>query len=194
RRAINLLVPDADHYIGERGGLSGTALGTAVHKAMRFVDLSRLSEGGSAETELDALVAEGILDDAERAAVGKFSKNIEAFAASELCKALVKADADGRADRERELICSIRINPERDDYKLVQGTLDAMYIDDDGKATIIDYKTDYIKYDDPDEVIKEVKRRHAEQLELYAAAVEASGIKVKSRYVWLLRKDMAIEV
>ena len=194
RRAINLLVPDADHYIGERGGLSGTALGTAVHKAMRFVDLSRLSEGGSAETELDALVAEGILDDAERAAVGKFSKNIEAFAASELCKALVKADADGRADRERELICSIRINPERDDYKLVQGTLDAMYIDDDGKATIIDYKTDYIKYDDPDEVIKEVKKRHAEQLELYAAAVEASGIKVKSRYVWLLRKDMAIEV
>ena len=106
----------------------------------------------------------------------------------------MKADADGRADRERELICSIRINPERDDYKLVQGTLDAMYIDDDGSAVIIDYKTDYIKTDDPAQVVKEVKKRHAEQLELYAAAVEASGIKVKSRYVWLLRKDMAIEV
>ena len=193
-RAINLLVPDADHYIGERGGLSGTALGTAVHKAMRFVDLARLSEGGSAEAELDALAAEGILNEAERAAVGEFSKNIEAFASSDLCRALVKADADGRADRERELICSIRINPERDDYKLVQGTLDAMYIDDDGSAVIIDYKTDYIKTDDPAEVVKEVKKRHAEQLELYAAAVEASGIKVKSRYVWLLRKDMAIEV
>lgn len=193
-RAINLLVPDADHYIGERGGLSGTALGTAVHKAMRFVDLARLSEGGSAEAELDALAAEGILNEAERAAVGEFSKNIEAFASSDLCRALVKADADGRADRERELICSIRINPERDDYKLVQGTLDAMYIDDDGSAVIIDYKTDYIKTDDPAQVVKEVKKRHAEQLELYAAAVEASGIKVKSRYVWLLRKDMAIEV
>ena len=193
-RAINLLVPDADHYIGERGGLSGTALGTAVHKAMRFVDLARLSEGGSAEAELDALAAEGILNEAERAAVGEFSMNIEAFASSDLCRALVKADADGRADRERELICSIRINPERDDYKLVQGTLDAMYIDDDGSAVIIDYKTDYIKTDDPAQVVKEVKKRHAEQLELYAAAVEASGIKVKSRYVWLLRKDMAIEV
>lgn len=194
KTAINLLVPDADHYIGERGGLSGTALGTAVHKAMRFVDLARLSEGESAESELDALVAEGILDEAERAAVGKFSKNIEAFALSDLCKALVKADAAGRADRERELICSIRINPERDDYKLVQGTLDAMYFDEDGCAVIIDYKTDCIKTDNPDEVVREVKKRHAEQLELYAAAVEASGIKVKSRYVWLLRKDMAIEV
>ena len=193
-RAINLLVPDADHYIGECGGLSGTALGTAVHKAMRFVDLTSLAEGVPAEAELDALVTEGILDEVERAAVGKFSKNIEAFAASDLCRALLKADAEGHADRERELICSIRINPGRDDYKLVQGTLDAMYIDDDGKAVIIDYKTDYIKSDDPAEVISEVKKRHAEQLELYAAAVEASGIPVKSRYVWLLRKDMAIEV
>ena len=68
------------------------------------------------------------------------------------------------------------------------------FIDDDGSAVIIDYKTDYIKTDDPAQVVKEVKKRHAEQLELYAAAVEASGIKVKSRYVWLLRKDMAIEV
>ena len=193
KTAINLLVPDADHYIGEHGGLSGTALGTAVHKAMRFVDLSRLSEGASAKTELDALVTEGILDETERVAVGKFSKNIEAFAASDLCKAFVKADAAGRADRERELICSIRINPDRNDYKLVQGTLDAMYIDDDGCAVIIDYKTDYIKTDDPDEIVKEVKKRHAEQLELYSAAVEASGIKVKSCYVWLLRKDMAVE-
>ena len=192
--AINLLVPDADHYVGERGGLSGTALGTAVHKVMRFVDLERLAGGASAEDELNDLVSEGILDETERSAVWKFSKNIESFASSDLCAELVKADAKGLMYRERELTCAIRINPERDDYKLVQGTLDAMYIDDDGKAVIIDYKTDYIKTDDKDEIIKTVKDRHAEQLELYAAAVEASGIPVKSRYVYLLRKNMAIEV
>ena len=119
---------------------------------MRFIDLPHVAEGVSVDDELDALVSEGILNENERDAVGKFSKNIGAFAASELCKALVKADADGRAERERELVCSIRINPDRDDYKLVQGTLDAMYIDDDGAAVIIDYKTDYIKTDDPDEL------------------------------------------
>ena len=192
--AINLLVPDADHYVGERGGLSGTALGTAVHKVMRFVDLERLAGGASAEDELNNLVSEGILDETERSAVWKFSKNIESFVSSDLCAELVKADAKGLMYRERELTCAIRINPERDDYKLVQGTLDAMYIDDDGKAVIIDYKTDYIRTDDKDEIIKTVKDRHAEQLELYAAAVEASGIPVKSRYVYLLRKNMAIEV
>ena len=69
-----------------------------------------------------------------------------------------------------------------------------MYIDEDGSAVIIDYKTDYIETDDSDEIIRIVKERHGAQLELYAAAVEASGIKVKSRYVWLLRKDMAVEL
>ncbi|MCR5592449.1 MAG: UvrD-helicase domain-containing protein [Saccharofermentans sp.] len=194
KTAINLLVPDTDHYVGEHGGLSGTALGTAVHKTMRFIDLAGLASGVSASSELDALVSEGILNETEREAVGKFEKNIEAFASSDLCKEFIKADEAGRADRERELICSIRINPDRDDYKLVQGTLDAMYIDDDGKAVIIDYKTDYIKSDNKDEIIKTVKDRHAEQLELYAAAVESSGIPVKARYVYLLRKNMAIEV
>ena len=193
--AINLLVPGVDNYIGEKGGLSGAALGTAVHKTMSFIDLARLSDGSVTVTdELDALVAEGILTSAERNAVSKFADNINAFVKSDLGKALAAADREDRAEREKSLVCSIRINPERDDYKLVQGTLDAMYIDDDGKAVIIDYKTDYIKSDDPAEVIAEVKKRHAEQLELYAAAVEASGIQVKSRYVWLLRKDMAIEV
>lgn len=193
--AINLLVPGVDNYIGEKGGLSGAALGTAVHKTMSFIDLAHLSDGSASVTdELDAMVDEGILTSAERSAVSKFADNINAFVRSDLCKALVAADSEGRAEREKSLICSIRINPERDDYKLVQGTLDAMYIDDDGCAVIIDYKTDYIKTDNRDEVIKEVKKRHVEQLELYAAAVEASGIKVKSRYVWLLRKNMAIEV
>lgn len=194
KTAINLLVPDTDHYLGERGGLSGTSLGTAVHKTMRFIDLAALASGTSAEDELDALVAEGILSEKERTAVGKFGKSIEAFAGSDLGAKFIKAGEDGRAERERELTCSIRINPDRDDYKLVQGTLDAMYIADDGKAVIIDYKTDYIKTDDKNEIIKIVKDRHAEQLELYAAAVESSGIPVKARYVYLLRKNMAIEV
>lgn len=194
KTAINLLVPDVDHYIGESGKLSGTALGSAVHKAMRFMDFSRLMTGVSAAEELDALADEGILSGVERESVGKFEKSIEAFVSSELCKAFVKAEAEGRAERERELICSIRINPERNDYKLVQGTLDAMYIDVDGMAVIIDYKTDYLRTDDTEQIINDVRKRHAEQLELYAAAVEASGIPVKARYVYLLRNAMAIEV
>ncbi len=193
--AINLLVPGIDNYIGEKGGLSGTALGTAVHKTMSFIDLVRLSDGSATVTdELDALVAEGILTSAERRAVSRFADNIGAFANSDLGKALANADREDRAEREKSLVCSIRINDERDDYKLVQGTLDAMFIDESGEATIIDYKTDYLKTDDKNEIVNIIKNRHGDQLELYAAAVEASGIKVKARYVYLLRKDMAIEV
>ncbi|MBP5180260.1 MAG: UvrD-helicase domain-containing protein [Clostridiales bacterium] len=194
KTAINMLVPDTEHYIGVDSGLSGAALGTAVHKTMNFIDLEKLSEDASAADELDALVDEGILSSRERDAVSRFADNIKLFASSDLGKALVSADKAGRAEFEKTLVCAIRINPERDDYKLVQGTLDAMYTDDDGKAVIIDYKTDYLKMDGEDEIVDEVKKRHAEQLELYAAAVEASGLPVKARYVYLLRKNMAIEV
>ncbi len=192
--AINMIVPDIDSYLGNESKLSGASLGTVVHKTMSFIDLDRIASSGSVSDELDALVEEGILSGSERDAVSKFADSIKVFAKSDLGRAFIEADKDGRAEREKSLICSIRINPERDDYKLVQGTLDAMYIDDDGKAVIIDYKTDYIRTDDKDEIIKTVKDRHQDQLELYAAAVEASGIQVKARYVYLLRKNMAIEV
>ena len=191
---INLLVLDADHYLGKSGSMSAASMGTFVHKTMRFINLAKLSEGASASDELDVLLEEGILSVQERNAADQFGSHIGEFARSVLGKSLVNADKNGRALREKELTCAIRITPDRDDYKLVQGTLDAMYIDEDGSAVIIDYKTDYIETDDSDEIIRIVKERHGAQLELYAAAVEASGIKVKSRYVWLLRKDMAVEL
>ena len=194
--AINLLVPGVENYIGDKGALSGAALGTAVHKAMSFIDLVRLNEDSSVSVlgELDALAEEGILSSAEHDAVAKFADHIQAFAVSALGRVLASADKKGMAEREKPLVCSLRINPDRDDYSLVQGTLDAMYLDDDGRAVIIDYKTDYIASDDRDEIVKTVRERHGAQLELYAAAVEASGIQVKSRYVYLLRKDLAVEV
>ena len=194
--AINLIVPGIDDYIGEKNGLSGAALGTAVHKTMSFIDLVRLAEDPSvsAQSELDALCEEGILTSAEREAVGKFADHIQVFVSSDIGRALATADKEGRAEREKSLVCALRINPDRDDYTLVQGTLDAMYTDTDGEAVIIDYKTDYLKTDDPAEIKKIIKERHGAQLELYAAAVEESGIKVKARYIVLLRKDMVIEV
>ncbi len=194
RVAINLTVPDAESYIGIKGSLSGASLGTAVHKTMSFIDLKSIMDGTSVKEELDLLVKDGILSADERKAVNRFADNIVLYAKTDLCRSFVKADESGKAFRERPLTCSIRIAPDRDDYTLVQGTLDAMYIDEDGKAVIIDYKTDYIKTDDTDAIVTEVKRRHSEQIELYAAAVEASGIPVKKRYVYLLRKNMAIEI
>ncbi len=186
---INFYVPDVDTYIGDKGGLSGSSLGSAVHKAMRFIDFT-----SSASDELDALEQEGILSSAERAAVGRFEKSIDIFTKSDIGQAFIKADSKGLAERERQIECAIRINPERNDYELVQGAIDAMYIDDDGEAVIIDYKTDYLNVDDKAEITDVIRKRHGAQLELYAAAVEASGIHVKGRYIYLMRKYTVIEV
>ena len=194
--AINMIVPDIESYLNDKDKISGAALGTAVHKMMSFIDLVRLSEDSSyrVKDELDALVNEGILTSRERDAVAKFEDHVRVFVDSSLGKALAAADKEGRAEREKSLVCALRINPDRSDYTLVQGTLDAMYIDESGEATIIDYKTDYLKTDDSEEIRKIIKERHGGQLELYAAAVMESGIKVKKRYIVLLRKNMVIEV
>ena len=87
----------------------------------------------------------------------------------------------------------LSINQERDDYQLVQGVIDALFIEDDG-AVLIDYKTDSIKSDDIDEISEIIRQRHKNQLDLYAAAVEKSGIHVKEKYIRLLRKDMDIRI
>lgn len=192
KTAINLQVLDTDDYIGESDKISGAALGTAVHKAMSFIDISRIIDHSSTVSEeLNSLVSEGVLSDEEREAIIPFEHNIEIFALSPLGTELAKADKVGKAYYEKPMVCSMRID-DTDDYQLVQGTLDVMFLDEEGKAVIIDYKTDHIRSDDEYEIIRTVRDRHGAQLELYGAAVEASGIPVKARYVYLLRKDMAI--
>lgn len=56
------------------------------------------------------------------------------------------------------------------------------------------YKTDNVKTDDINEIHRIIRERHKDQLDLYAASVEKSGIPIKAKYVRLLRKDMDIEV
>lgn len=192
RNAINLQLLDFEDYISSESKLSSSEFGSAIHKTLHFIDLDKISKDMSCvDSEIEALYTDGILSEVQKNEVLKFASHIVSFALSNLGLRLIDAQKKNNAKLELPVLCAIRINPDRSDYQLVQGVIDALIIEADG-AVIIDYKTDSIKSDDKNEIIEIVKKRHKEQLDLYAATIEKSGIHVKEKYVRLLRKNMDI--
>ena len=55
------------------------------------------------------------------------------------------------------------------------------------EAVIIDYKTDRFKEEGEDARAAAATSEHSFQVDMYAAAVEAAGIKVKEKYLYLVR-------
>lgn len=194
RNSINLQVLGSDDYLSNDTKLSASEFGTVIHKVMHFVDLEAICKNPkSVYHQLDLLHDDEILSEVELQSAKYFASHIASFAVSSTGKRLIDAINNNKAMLEQPIECAIRINQERDDYQLVQGVIDALFIEDDG-AVLIDYKTDSIKSDDIDEISEIIRQRHKNQLDLYAAAVEKSGIHVKEKYIRLLRKDIDIRI
>jgi len=83
----------------------------------------------------------------------------------------------------------ISFNVNTDEKIVVQGTIDAFFVDKDGFAVIVDYKTDRVKSN-----IEDIKKRYAPQLKYYKIAIEKSlKIPVKKTYLFLLDSGDAVE-
>ena len=191
---INLDVKDLEHYIGvQRGdiGDSAASVGTFIHKIFRFTDLSKAREDVSAA--IKELADQKIIRSEDLPRTTEFEFGIRAFAQSDIGRRLDEADAACRAEYEKPIVFSVKAN-EADDV-LVQGIIDVLFKDSDGKYVLIDYKTDRYAEDAPvDEIIEETRRRHSVQVGCYKAAVEVSGGEVKESYVYLVRYGMFVEV
>lgn len=71
---------------------------------------------------------------------------------------------------------------------LVQGTIDALIVDDDG-ITVIDYKTDRVK---DEETLRE---RYTRQLQLYGeAAGRALDLPIKDLILYSFRLEKEVQV
>ena len=74
---------------------------------------------------------------------------------------------------------------------LVQGIIDSIYEEDDG-SVIVDYKTDNYGDMSEDKIIEKAKMRHSFQVNCYAASCEASGIRIKKKYLYLVRYQLPV--
>ena len=76
---------------------------------------------------------------------------------------------------------------------VIQGIVDAFYIDDDDEIVVIDWKTDGIKSGRVSK--KELIDNYQVQLDIYAKVLnELTGLKVKKRYIYSFTLNEAIEL
>lgn len=192
---MNLELPDLEDFIEtEKSASSASEIGTFVHSIMRYINLKLLSEDADKyDEEIERLVKKGLITESQIPLTDEFKPAIIAFANTDICKDMNEAMINNQLYKEKPIVFSVDVG--NDDYALVQGVIDMFYIDSDNEAVLVDYKTDNLKKFGNEEGIKEEAiRRHKVQIDYYSAALNSSGIKVKKRYLCLLRHNIMVEL
>jgi len=158
--------------------MTGAQIGTAFHRVMRMLDLSRLRETKQLERELESqlaqLLARGVITPAEHAAVP--ARMFVNLFASPLGVRMLESRRV-----EREWAFTFRRTDEKGQAQLVQGVIDCCF-EERGAWVLVDYKTD-----SPRDVPAAIAR-HREQLHIYAQALERiTGTRVVERVLYLVR-------
>lgn len=150
--------------------------GTATHIFMQFCDWQRLYEQGAA-AELERLKGDGFIS-AENASLVRLDE-IETFRSSALLCRLLSARRVLREKRFNAVLdaslfttdTSLARKLSSDGVKVtVQGVVDCMFTDKDGKNILVDYKTDRLtkeELSDPQKAAETLTERHGRQLRLY---------------------------
>lgn len=151
--------------------------GTATHIFLQFADFNRLTLE-TVEDELDYLVKNAFMT-SETAALVRVGE-LRAFAASELFSRIKNARSLWREFRFNVTLPADRFTLEPElrealagEEMLVQGVVDALFVDADGKLVLADYKTDRLtarQLADYDAAHKLLIERHAGQLSYYREA------------------------
>lgn len=156
-------------FIMEESALSASERGTALHLAMRHLDLSADLSKHGLEEQLHFLVEKGFL-------TGPQAKIIDVdalayFFNGSLGQRLINSS---NVMREVPFTLSIpaallypRLKPENNDIVVVQGAIDCLFWEQDSWI-LVDYKTDMITRD----TIPRFIERYRVQLDIYSRAVE----------------------
>ena len=153
--------------------------GIATHMLLQFCDLDRLMSRG-ARAELTALKLGGFLSEKDASLVR--IREVEAFASSKLLSDMRSAKKLYREFRFNVKLpaCDFTTDEElkrlyADEHVLVQGVIDCLYEDENGKMHLVDYKTDRLtpaELSDRALARKKLFDKHSLQLSYYAKAVE----------------------
>ena len=187
------LVPYLPRFIREEEKVSGTARGSAYHKALELFPfaeyagrLGRKAASGApdpAEVKaiLDRMAEEGTLLKEFREAVnpGKIAQFLE----SSLAARMAQAAARGRLYKEQPFVLGLPAKTLDDSFPeeetvLIQGIID-VYLEEEDGLVVADYKTDSVTC--PQELIN----RYQVQLDYYARALEQlTGKKVREKIIY----------
>lgn len=196
--------PPLPAFLSPKREADSAKKGTATHIFMQFCDFEALKKKG-AEAELSRLVENEFISKSDADLVRL--DEIELFIKSELFERIRGAQ---RVLRERRFNTRLPAKDFTTDPALkealakdntaitVQGVVDCIFIDADGNAVLVDYKTDRLQKDELENEEKTKEKlisRHERQLKIYAAVCEQMiGRPFSEVLIYSLPLGKAIEV
>lgn len=168
-------------------GVKGTDIGNATHSFLQFCNFDAVTDEESLEKEVARLVEYEFISERDSMLIEK--DKILRFLTSNKMKELSKA---AHCFKEERFMFTLPANEVFDtsatEEIAIQGILDCMYVTD-GKATILDYKTDRVN--DESELIE----RYKVQLDMYEKAVKKiRGFDTQHKYIYSFCLEKFIEV
>ena len=183
---------------------SPTERGTSTHVFLQFADFAALRDGGI-RGELDRLKRDRFITPRMAELVNR--AQVEHFAKSTIMERILSAR---RVYRELRFNLLLPASSFTSDEELkqqlradgntitVQGVFDCVFEDSDGRLVLLDYKTDYMTYEErqtPELGRRKLLDRHSRQLSYYAeAATRLFGRAPDEVYVYSLALGEAVSV
>jgi len=178
-------------FLDQKIGLSAAQKGTIQHFVMQHIDINKPSTKESILAQVDQMVGKVLLTKEQAECVN--INGICNFLNTDICTRMRHSQIINK-----EMPFNLRLNPEQlgylgadDEMILLQGIIDCYFIEEDGRAVLIDYKTDKV-FGNPKIL---AKNRYGTQLEYYKRAIETiEGIKVKESYVYFFDVGALVEM
>lgn len=167
--------------------------GSLIHQFMQYINYAMVRQGEDYAAQLEWLIKCGKIPDSNRADLPE--SIFRGFFASQLCRRMALADRQRLLFREQPFVLGRKARElkgewDSDDTVLIQGIIDAWFIEDD-EIVLLDYKTDRVIDGDEQSLV----RKYKTQLDLYAEALERiTQKKVKEKLIWSFALDRQIEV
>lgn len=169
----------------------GARLGTLVHKIVEKVNFENIGDENCLDLLIDDMKSKRIIDDNESECIPK--DRINRFFSSKLAERM----KNNISSLRREFSFKIMIDSSEifsdanDDNMIIQGTIDAFFIESDENAVIVDYKTDSVLNVNS----KDIAEKYKIQIDCYAKAVEKMlNIKVKEKIIYLFATGETINL
>ena len=164
--------------------ISGTEFGTLMHKIMQSLNLSGDLSTRGIIAQVEELVRRKIIEP-EHAKIIKADR-IEKFFSSDIGQRLLAAQ-----EFYREMPFSQLISAKRffhvDEKIFIQGIIDLLFKDAQGRWILLDYKTD--------RDTENIAERYRLQIELYTQAIETLlKITVAEKYLYLLNAEQLVKI
>lgn len=170
-----------------QNGVTGADRGNATHRFLQFCDFDSVTDMSSLEREAKRLTENEFISKRDGELIEK--EKILRFLQSDTMRRL---NTLGTCNKEQRFLFTLPakkvMDTDSEEPIIIQGVIDCWYIEN-GKAVIVDYKTDSVK--DAAELV----RRYEVQLKMYEKALSVlNGITTAHKYIYSFALSEFIEV